>query len=201
MTTRVRRHRPRVPPRKGRQPLPQFGAGGDAVDWANIFFGMLGVTPMKKQRGGDLLKVLIDGIFPPSKKRRGGNLMKELMIASQPKTARRQLGAGTWSIIGDMLRRRMKKIEQQRGGRLRDFGLGALHKAMMGRRLTHEQASMMKELHRNPRPPDGNVAQVCSVSLHARWHDSLVKKSPNKRSRPWRSEWRKKRPKKRLRAR
>ena len=27
MTTRVRRRRPRVPPRKGRQPLPQFGTG------------------------------------------------------------------------------------------------------------------------------------------------------------------------------
>ena len=27
MTTHVRRLRPRMPPRKGRQPLPQFGAG------------------------------------------------------------------------------------------------------------------------------------------------------------------------------
>ena len=32
MTTRVRRRRPRVPPRKGRQPLPQFGAGSAFVD-------------------------------------------------------------------------------------------------------------------------------------------------------------------------
>ena len=82
MTTRVRRRRPRVPPRKRSQPLPQFGAGADPIDLANFTLGMLGITPMKKQRGG----------------------------------------------------------------RLRDFGLGALHKAMMGGRLTREQASMMKEL-------------------------------------------------------
>ena len=30
--TRVRRRRPRVPPRKGRQPLPQFGAGSPVGD-------------------------------------------------------------------------------------------------------------------------------------------------------------------------
>ena len=32
MTTRVRRRRPRVPPRKGHQPLPQFGAGSPVGD-------------------------------------------------------------------------------------------------------------------------------------------------------------------------
>ena len=94
MTTRVRRRQPRVPPRKVRQPLPQFGAGGDAADWANTFLGMLGVTPMKKQRGGDLLKVMIDGMFPPPKKQRGGNLMKELMMASQPRTGNLALELG-----------------------------------------------------------------------------------------------------------
>ena len=56
---------------------------------------------------------------------------------------------------------------------------------------------LQKELERRK----NNVARVCSVSLHDRWHDSLVKKSPNKRPRPWPRERRKKRLKKHLQAR
>ena len=91
MTSRVRRRRPRVPPRKGRQPLPQFGAGGDAVDWANFALGMLGITPVKKQRGGRLTDLGLTDIYAAmrgaknSYRQRSGNLMKELMMASQPR--------------------------------------------------------------------------------------------------------------------
>ena len=58
MTTRVRRRRPRVPPRKGFQPLPQFGAGGiDAIDWENLFLTSVPFMPTikrPKQKGGRL---------------------------------------------------------------------------------------------------------------------------------------------------
>ena len=116
MTRRVRRRRPRVPPRKGRQPLPQFGAGADPIDLANFTLGMLGITPMKKQRGG-AMPAWFDEID----------------------RAIRSWHNPNWK----------DPSKKQRGGRLRglrDFGLGALHKAMMGGSLTREQASMMKGL-------------------------------------------------------
>ena len=71
MTTRVRQRRPRVLPSKGRQPLPQFGAGSN-VTLGDVIAAMFGVKNPSRQRGG--------------------NLMKELMMASQPKTVRRQRG-------------------------------------------------------------------------------------------------------------
>ena len=84
MTTRVQRRRPRVPPRKGRQPLPQFEAG---FAWAddmklralNSFLKLLG----EKQIGGRLtprqMKTLMRatdprrlGIFPKTGQRGEG---------------------------------------------------------------------------------------------------------------------------------
>ena len=76
MTTRVRRRRPRVPPRKGRQPLPQFGAGFAWADDVQLraLNSLLKLTG-EKQIGGRLtprrMKALMRatdprrlGIFP-----------------------------------------------------------------------------------------------------------------------------------------
>ena len=108
MTTRVRRRRPRVPPRKGRQPLPQFGAGGDAIDWSNLFLGMMGVPPVyhiekPKQKGGRLMP----------------RQMRTLMRATDPRRLgifpkREQRGAGLLSFITRPLARLLgKKVTKQ----------------------------------------------------------------------------------------
>ena len=87
MTTRVRRRRPRVPPRKGRQPLLQFGAGSAFVDdmklcSLNSLLRLMG----EKQFGGRLtprqMKTLMRardprrlGIFP---QQRGSGIFSRL---------------------------------------------------------------------------------------------------------------------------
>ena len=152
MTTRVRRRRPMVPPRKGRQPLPQFGVGvrdrdiwhvlsdimfprpkkrktkqigavGDAIDWSNMFLGMIGVPPAyhikkPKQKGGRFHLPRLPSLSELEKqwkKQRGGNLvMRKLMMASQPKIFRRQCGAGLFSIFTQPLARLFgKKVTKQ----------------------------------------------------------------------------------------
>ena len=63
----------------------------------------------------------MEGLFPPPKKQPGGrltreqaNLMKELTMASQPRTARRQRGAGVFSfLIRPLLRLFGKKVTKQ----------------------------------------------------------------------------------------
>ena len=91
MTTRVRRRRPRVPPRKGRQPLPQFGAGGDAIDWTNFFLGSIGVPKAFQLK---------------RPKHKGGRLtprqMKTLMMATVPRRLGifpQQRGAGIFGTL------------------------------------------------------------------------------------------------------
>ena len=108
MTTRVRRRRPRVPPRKGRQPLPQFGAGGDAIDWSNLFLGMMGVPPAyhikkPKQKGGRLTPQQIRTLMRATDPRRLGIFPK-----------RGQRGAGLFSfIIRPLARLFGKKVTKQ----------------------------------------------------------------------------------------
>ena len=60
MTTRVRRRRPRVPPRKGRQPLPQFGAGVRNRDTWHALSDIMFPRPKKQETkqigaGGDAI--------------------------------------------------------------------------------------------------------------------------------------------------
>ena len=89
MTTRVRRRRrrPRVPPSKGRQPLPQFGAGFARADHMQLraLNSLLKLTG-EKQIGGRLtprrMKTLIRatdpsrlGIFP---QQRGSGIFSRL---------------------------------------------------------------------------------------------------------------------------
>ena len=97
MTTRVRRRRPRVPPRKGRQPLPQFGAGSA---WAE---------DVQLRALNSLLKLT-------GEKQIGGRLtprqMKTLMRATDPRRLgifpkRGQRGAGIWSTLASKLAGRM----------------------------------------------------------------------------------------------
>ena len=84
MTTRVRRRRPRVPPRKGRQPLPQIGAGFAWADDVQLraLNSLLKLTG-EKQIGGRLtprqMKTLMKatdpsrlGIFPKRGQRDAG---------------------------------------------------------------------------------------------------------------------------------
>ena len=77
MTTRVRRRRPRVPPRKGRQPLPQFGAG---FAWSedmklsalNSFLKLSG----EKQIGGRLTSRQMKTLMRATDSRRLGIFLK-----------------------------------------------------------------------------------------------------------------------------
>ena len=89
MTTRVRRRRPRVPPRKGRQPLPQFGAGSPVGD------------ELRLRSLNSLLRLM-------GEKQIGGRLtprqMSTLMRATDPKRLgifpkRGQRGAGILSVV------------------------------------------------------------------------------------------------------
>ena len=62
MTTRVRRRRPRVPPRKGRQPLPQFGAGRLTPRQMKTLMMVsdprhIGIFPKRGQRGAGIFSV------------------------------------------------------------------------------------------------------------------------------------------------
>ena len=62
MTTRVRRRQPRVPPRKGRQPLPQFGAGRLTPRQMKTLMTAtdprrLGIFPKRGQRGAGIFSV------------------------------------------------------------------------------------------------------------------------------------------------
>ena len=63
MTTRVRRRRPRVPPRKGRQPLPQFGAGRLTPRQMRTLMmardpRRLGIFPKRGQRGTGIFSMV-----------------------------------------------------------------------------------------------------------------------------------------------
>ena len=63
MTTRVRRRRPRVPSRKGRQPLPQFGAGRLTPHQMKTLMratdpSRLGIFPKRGQRGSGIFSVV-----------------------------------------------------------------------------------------------------------------------------------------------
>ena len=97
MTSRVRRRRPQVPPRKGRQPLPQFGAGSAFVD------------DMKLRSLNSLLRLM-------GEKQIGGRLttrqMKTLMRATDPSRLgifpkRGQRGAGIFSRLAAKVAGRM----------------------------------------------------------------------------------------------
>ena len=64
MTTRVRRRQPRVPPLKGRQPLPQFGAGVPDRDiWHVLSDIMFPRTKKPKQKGGRIVEGTMSGPF------------------------------------------------------------------------------------------------------------------------------------------
>ena len=93
--TRVRRRRPRVPPRKGRQPLPQFGAGSAFKD------------DMKLRSLNSLLRLM-------GEKQIGGRLtprwMKAVMRATDPRRLGifpQQRGRGLWSTVASKLAGRM----------------------------------------------------------------------------------------------
>ena len=95
MTTRVRRRRPRVPPRKGRQPLPQFGAGSAFED------------DMKLRSLNSLLRLM-------GEKQIGGRLtprrMKAVMRATDPRRLGifpQQRGRGLWSTLASKLAGKM----------------------------------------------------------------------------------------------
>ena len=99
MTTRVRRRRPRVPPRKGRQPLPQFGAGSTFVD------------DMKLRSLNSLLRLM-------GEKQIGGRLtprqMKTLMRARDPRRLcifSQQRGTGIFSRLASKVAGRMAAKE------------------------------------------------------------------------------------------
>ena len=138
-STRVRRRRPRVPPRKGLQPLPQFGAGGDAIDWSNLFLGMMGVPPVyhikkPKQKGGRLtprqMRTLMRatdprclGIFPKRGQRGGAmsawldEIDRSIRSWHNPNwkdPLKKQRGAGLFSFITRPLARLFgKKVTKQ----------------------------------------------------------------------------------------
>ena len=93
--TRVRRRRPRVPPRKGRQPLPQFGAGSAFED------------DMKLRALNSVLRLM-------GEKQIGGRLtprqMKAVMRATNPKRLGifpQQRGRGLWSTVASKLAGKM----------------------------------------------------------------------------------------------
>ena len=93
--TRVRRRRPRVPPRKGRQPLPQFGAGSAFED------------DMKLRALNSVLRLM-------GEKQVGGRLtsrqMKAVMRATNPKRLGifpQQRGRGLWSTVASKLAGKM----------------------------------------------------------------------------------------------
>ena len=93
--TRVRRRRPRVPPRKGRQPLPQFGAGSAFED------------DMKLRALNSVLRLM-------GQKQVGGRLtprrMKAVMRATDPRRLGifpQQRGRGLWSTLASKLAGKM----------------------------------------------------------------------------------------------
>ena len=89
--TRVRRRRPRVPPRKGRQPLPQFGAGSPVGD------------ELRLHSLNSLLRLM-------GEKQIGGRLtprrMKAVMRATDPRRLGifpQQRGRGLWSTLASKI--------------------------------------------------------------------------------------------------
>ena len=117
MTTRVRRRRPRVPPRKGRQPLPQYGAGSPVGD------------ELRQRSLNSLLRLM-------GEKQIGGRLtprqMKAVMRATDPRRLgifpqKRQRGAGIWSTLaskiaakaaGKMGKRATKKMAKKMAAKM-----------------------------------------------------------------------------------
>ena len=112
MTTRVRRRRPRVPPRKGRQPLPQFGAGSAWADDVQL----RALNSLEKQIGGRLtprqMKALMRatdprrlGIFP-QKRQRGKGLFSQLAS----KLAGRMAAKAAGKVAKTVAKRAAKKM-------------------------------------------------------------------------------------------
>ena len=125
MTTRVLRRRPRVPPRKGRQPLPQFGAGSAWVD------------DMKLRSLNSLLRLM-------GEKQIGGRLttrqMKAVMRATDPRRLgifpqKRQRGSGLFS-----------RIASKVAGRMAAKAAGNMAKTMAKRAAKKMAAKMTKQV-------------------------------------------------------
>ena len=124
MPTRVRRRRPRVPPRKGRKPLPQFGAG---FAWAD---------DMQLRAINELLRL--------TGAQKGGRLtprqMRTLMMARDPRRLgifpkRGQRGEGIFSRIASKL-----------AGRMAAKAAGRVAKTMAKRAAKKMAAKMTKQL-------------------------------------------------------
>ena len=120
MTTRVRRRRPRVPPRKGRKPLPQFGAGLAWVD--------------------DVQLRAINELLRLTGEQKGGRLTPRLMMATDPRRLgifpkRGQRGAGIFSRIASKL-----------AGRMAAKAAGRVAKTMAKRAAKKMAAKMTKQV-------------------------------------------------------
>ena len=123
MTTRMRRRRPRVPPRKGRQPLPQFGAGSAFVD------------DMTLRSLNSLLRLM-------DEKQISGRLtsrqMKAVMRATNPKCLGifpQQRGRGLFSRVASKL-----------AGRMSAKAAGKMAKTMAKRTAKKLAAKMTKQV-------------------------------------------------------
>ena len=122
MTTRVRRRRPRVPPRKGRQPLPQFGAGSPVGDKLrlrslNSLLRLMG----EKQIGGRLtprrMKAVMRatdprrlGIFP---QQRGRGIFSRLASKMAAKAAGKMAKAAAKKMAKQMAAKMTKQMAKK----------------------------------------------------------------------------------------
>ena len=121
-STRVRRRRPRVPPRKGRQPLPQFGAGSPVGDELRLrSLNSLLRLMREKQIGGRLtprrMKAVMRatdprrlGIFP---QQRGRGIFSQLASKIAAKAAGKMAKAAAKKMAKQMAAKMTKQMAKK----------------------------------------------------------------------------------------
>ena len=144
--TRVRRRRPRVPPRKGRQPLPQFGAGSAFED------------DMKLRALNSVLRLM-------GEKQIGGRLtprqMKAVMRATNPKRLGifpQQRGRGLWSTVASKL-----------AGKMAAKAAGKMAKTAAKRAAKQMAAKMTKQVAKQVAKKVAKKAAMGAVAGAAGW--------------------------------
>ena len=148
MTTRVRRRRPRVPPRKGRQPLPQFGAGSHSAF----------EDDMKLRALNSVLRLM-------GEKQVGGRLtprrMKAVMRATDPRRLGifpQQRGRGLWSTLASKV-----------AGKVAAKAAGKMAKTAAKRAAKQMAAKMTKQVAKQVAKKVAKKAAMGAVAGAAGW--------------------------------
>ena len=134
MTTRVRRRRPRVPPRKGRQPLPQFGAGFAWADDVQLraLNSLLKLTG-EKQIGGRLTPRRMKAVMRATDPRRLGIFPQQRGRGLFSRLASKLAGRMAAKAAGKMAKTAAKKMAKKMAAKMtKQVAKKVAKKAAMG---------------------------------------------------------------------